>query len=132
MDDWAEERLRDHVTIWLTTVSPQGQPQSTPVWFVWDGSTFLLYSRPDTPKLANIASNAKVSVHLDGDAAGNDVVTFEGTAEVSEHQPPADQVPAYVEKYRGPIRDLGWTPETFAADYSVPLRITPTRDRIWE
>jgi PPOX class probable F420-dependent enzyme len=132
MDDWAQERLRDNVTIWLTTVSPERQPQSTPVWFLWDGSTFLVYSRPDTPKLANIASNPKVSVHLDGDAAGNDVVTFEGNAEVLRDQPPADQVPAYAEKYRGPIGDYGWTPESFAADYSVPIRITPTRDRIWE
>jgi PPOX class probable F420-dependent enzyme len=132
MDDWAQERLRDHVTIWLTTVSSEGQPQSTPVWFLWDGFTFLVYSRPDTPKLANIASNPKVSVHLDGDAAGNDVATFEGTAEVLRDRPPADQVPAYVEKYSGPIRDLGLTPESFAVDYSVPIRITPTRDRIWE
>lgn len=132
MDDWAEDRLRDHITIWLTTVTPEGQPQSTPVWFLWDGSTFLVYSRPYTPKLANIASNPKVAVHLDGDAAGNDVVTFEGTAEVLRGQPPADGVPAYAAKYRGPIRDLGWTPKSFAADYSVPIRITPTRDRIWE
>jgi PPOX class probable F420-dependent enzyme len=132
VDDWAQDRLRDHVTIWLTTVSPEGQPQSTPVWFLWDGSTFLVYSRPNTPKIANIASNPKVSIHLDGDAAGNDVVTFEGTAEVLRDQPPADQVAAYVDKYRGPIQDLGQTPKSFAADYSVPIVITPTRDRIWE
>jgi PPOX class probable F420-dependent enzyme len=132
MEDWAEERLRDHVTIWFTTVTPEGQPQSTPVWFLWDGSTFLVYSRPGTPKLENVTANPKVSLHLDGDAAGNDVVTFEGTAEILRDQPPADQVPGYVEKYRGPIQDLGWTAESFAADYSVPLRVTPTRDRIWE
>jgi hypothetical protein len=60
------------------------------------------------------------------------VVTVEGTAEVLRDQPPADQVQDYVEKYRAPIADLGWTPESFAADYSVPLRITPTRVQTWE
>jgi PPOX class probable F420-dependent enzyme len=130
--DWAEERLRDHVAIWLTTVSPEGQPQSTPVWFLWDGSTFLMYSRPDTPKLANIARNPKVSLHLDGENEGAHVVTVEATAEVVEGQPPADQVAEYVEKYRGPIANLGWTPESFASDYSVALRITPTRSQVWE
>lgn len=132
MEEWADDRLRNHVAAWLTTVSPEGQPQSSPVWFLWDGSTFLVYSRPDMPKLANISANPRVSFHLDGEEEGAHVVSFEGTAEVLRDQPPADQVPAYVEKYRGPIQDLGWTTESFAADYSVPLRITPSRDRIWE
>jgi PPOX class probable F420-dependent enzyme len=132
VDDWAEQRLRDHIAGWLTTVSPDGQPQSTPVWFLWDGSTFLVYSRPDTPKLRNIAANPQVSFHLDGEEEGAHVVTVEGTAEVLRDQPPADQVPAYVEKYRDPIAKLDWTPESFAADYSVPLRITPSRLQTWE
>jgi PPOX class probable F420-dependent enzyme len=132
MEDWAEERLRSDVAAWLTTVSPDGQPQSTPVWFLWDGSTFLMYSRPDTPKLRNIEANPKVSLHLDGENEGTHVVTFDATAEVLRDQPPANRVAEYVEKYRQPIADLGWTPESFAADYSVPLRITPTRVQVWE
>jgi PPOX class probable F420-dependent enzyme len=132
MEDWAEERLRNDVAAWLTTVSPDGQPQSTPVWFLWDGSTFLMYSRPDTPKLRNIEANPKVSLHLDGENEGAHVVTFDATAQVLRDQPPADRVAEYVEKYRQPIADLGWTPESFAADYSVPLRITPTRVQVWE
>lgn len=132
MEGWAEQRLRDDVAIWLTTVSSEGQPQSTPVWFLWDGETFLLYSRPDTPKLANIARNPKVSLHLDAENEGAHVVTVEATARVASGQPPADQVTEYVEKYRGPIAKLGWTPESFASDYSVALRITPTRSQVWE
>jgi PPOX class probable F420-dependent enzyme len=132
MEDWAEQRLREHIAGWLTTVSPDGQPQSTPVWFLWDGSTFLVYSRPDTPKLRNIAANPKVSFHLDGQEEGVHVVTVEGTAEVLRDQPPADQVPAYLEKYRESIAGYDWTPASFAADYSVPVRITPTRVQTWE
>ena len=37
------ERLSADLIVWLTTVDASGQPQSTPVWFWWDGSTFLIY-----------------------------------------------------------------------------------------
>ncbi len=53
-----------------------------------------------------------------------------GTAAVSD-DPPADQVPTYVSKYGPFIARNGWTPASFAGEYSVPLRIDPTRLRGW-
>ena len=41
--------------------------------------------------------------------------------------PPANQVPAYLEKYRQGMGRIGMTPEMFARTYSIALRITPTR-----
>lgn len=38
----AERRLREEEIAWLTTVRADGQPQSVPVWFLWDGDTFLI------------------------------------------------------------------------------------------
>ena len=67
-----------------------------------------------------------MAVHLDGDGTGGDVVVLLGRAHVSE-DPPGDEIPAYVEKYREQIAGNGWTPASFAADYSVPLRVTATR-----
>jgi hypothetical protein len=40
----AERRLREEQIIWMTTVRSDGQPQSVPVWFFWDGEKFLVYS----------------------------------------------------------------------------------------
>ncbi len=45
--------------------------------------------------------------------------------------PPADAVASYVEKYRDRMARNGWSPADFARDYSVPLRIEPTRLRGW-
>jgi PPOX class probable F420-dependent enzyme len=50
----AERRLREEEIAWLTTVRSDGQPQSVPVWFFWDGEKFLVYSRPGRQKLRNI------------------------------------------------------------------------------
>jgi PPOX class probable F420-dependent enzyme len=131
LDRAAEDRLRSDVIAWLTTVNPDGQPQSSPVWFLWEGGTFLIFSRPDRPKLRNIAANARVSVHLRGTEEGSEIATFEGTAEILRDAPPADEVADYVEKYRDHMREGGWTAASFASDYSQPVRVTPTAARIW-
>ena len=36
----ADRRLREEEVAWLTTVRSSGQPQSVPIWFLWDGETF--------------------------------------------------------------------------------------------
>jgi PPOX class probable F420-dependent enzyme len=126
----ADEKLRHEIALWLTTVSPDGQPQSTPIWFDWDGSTILFYSKPDTPKLRNIAANPKVALHLVGDPEGEDVITIEGIAALDPAAPPSDALPAYAEKYRSAVDGFGWTPAGMAAEYSIAVRMTPTRFRV--
>jgi PPOX class probable F420-dependent enzyme len=109
------------------TVNPAGAPVPVPVWFLWDGAgSLLIYSRPNTAKLRNIAAGPRVSMHLDGDGAGGDVVVASGRARLSD-DPAADAVDAYIVKYGGRISRNGWTPAAFAADYSVPIRIHVTR-----
>ena len=123
----AARRIREEVVGWLVTVSPAGAPQPVPVWFLWDGAgSVLLYSRPGKPKLRNIAANPRVALHLDGNGQGGDIVVLSGTAAVSD-DPPADRIDDYVAKYLPLIERAGWTPASFAADYSVPVRIALTR-----
>jgi PPOX class probable F420-dependent enzyme len=125
----AQRRLREDKLAWLTTTSADGTPQPVPVWFLWDGdSSFLIYSKPATAKLRNIAERPRVSLHLDGDGNGDDIVVVLGSAAVTQ-DPPAHALPDYVEKYGGFIARNSWTPESFAADYSVPLRVEATKLR---
>lgn len=130
-DTYVEARLREAVVIWLTTVRPDGQPQTSPVWFLWDGKRFLIYSRPRSGKVPNIRGNPRVSINLDGDRDGGEIVTIEGTAQIDEQAPLADEVLDYVEKYREHIKRLGSEPAPFARAYSIPIRITPTRRRVY-
>jgi PPOX class probable F420-dependent enzyme len=124
-------RLRDERLMWLTTVDAYGTPQPTPVWFLWGEatSTFLIYSRSDAKRLEHIKQNPRVALNFDGNGSGGDIIVFTGEAEVSAADPPADQLPAYIEKYRAFIARSYNTPEKFASIYSVALRIKPGRIR---
>ena len=50
---WARRHLAADVVGWLTTVAADGRVQSSPVSFLWDGETVLVYSKPDAPKIRN-------------------------------------------------------------------------------
>jgi PPOX class probable F420-dependent enzyme len=125
----AERRLREEPIVWLTTVRADGQPQSSAVWFLWDGETFLLYSQPHAQKLRNIAANPRVALHLDDDGRGEDILTLEGTAAVEPEAPPSDRVEDYLAKYRGLLDTMGWTPARLARDFSTAIRVRPSRVR---
>ena len=127
----ADRRLREETIIWLTTVRPDGQPQSVPVWFWWDGETFLIYSQPGRQKLRNIRNNPRVGLNLNSNAYGGDVVRVEGTARIVEDAPPANEIGEYVEKYRDNMARIGFDPDGFARAYSVAIRVEPTRWQVW-
>ncbi len=131
IDPQAASRLASEHIIWLTTVRPNGQPQTSPVWFLWENEKFLVYSLPDTARVGNITTNPRVSLNLDGNGQGGAIVTIEGAARIDDAAPAADKVPAYVTKYDSFMERNGWTPEVFAARYSVAIRIAETRSRSW-
>jgi PPOX class probable F420-dependent enzyme len=123
------QRLRDESVIWLTTVRPDGTPEPSPVWFLWDGESCLIYSEPGKTKLKDIAANPKVALSFDSDGRGGNVVVLTGEARLDETAPPSDQEADYQTKYRQMIAGIGMTPEHFARGYSVPIRVTPTKLR---
>ncbi len=120
-----KQRLMEEKVAWLTTVRADGVPQPTPVWFLWQEGTFLIYSKPDARKVRNIRQNHHVALNFNTDASGEHVVVFRGEATLDEGAALADQVPAYLDKYRQGIIDLEMTPESMAREYSVAVRITP-------
>lgn len=122
-------RLEEERIIWLVTVAPGGMPQPLPVWFDWDGATFLIYSQPDTFKLRNIAQNPQVALHLDGDGAGGDIVVFLGEARLDPSAPPAHAHATFVARYTQGFARIGMNAEQFAHTFSVALRVTPHKLR---
>jgi PPOX class probable F420-dependent enzyme len=126
-----DARLRSNLIAWLTTVRPDGQPTSVPVWFlVRADGTVLVYSRAGNPKLRNIAANPRVSLTLDVTDIGRNIVRIEGTDVQVHDQPAPDEEPAYRAKYLERMAAMFETPEKFAAIFTTAIVITPTKLRV--
>lgn len=123
------DRLENELICWLVTVDEAGTPQPSPVWFLWENDSMLIYSLPNTPKLRNIDRNSRVAVHLEGDGRGGNIVVFTGTASVDSAAPAAVDHPPYVTKYDSGIQSIGMTPQSFSEAYSVPVRFQPDKVR---
>lgn len=126
--DRVQSRLENEIVGWLTTVDSDGTPRPSPIWFLWDGESMLIYSKDGTSRTRNLARNPACSFNFDGNGTGGDIVVLEGTAVVSE-DPPSTEMPAYQDKYREEIPRIGMDPGTFAMGYPVPIRFTPERLR---
>ena len=121
----AQRRLKSELVIWLTSVDLGGRPQPRPVWFHWNGADLLIYSQPKTGKVRQIAAQPKVAVHFNADEQGDDVVVLLGEARLADRVPP-DRLKSYLRKYRKGIAGLEMTPQSFMAEYSVPILVRPT------
>ena len=136
----ALERLANERVAWLTTVTPDGQPQTMPIWFLWlplgtdpgDGDTgesgeILVYGDRRARRNRNLEGNDRVSFALRTDEHGGEVVVIEGRATMDPAYPQVYDNPAYVAKYRDAIdRSLGGA-KRMAETYDIPIRIRPTR-----
>jgi len=123
------QKLKTEQVIWLTTVGPGNTPQPRPVWFWWDGTSVLIYSKPKGHKLRHIRRYPNVSLHFNSDAEANEVAVLVGRANVARTAPAANDHKEYLRKYRKGIAGLGMTPKDFGEDYSVAIVVTPARLR---
>ena len=123
------ERLRSAYYLWLTTVREDGMPQPTPVWFVWDGDTFLIYSYPSAQKIKNIRSHPQVALSYTNSEDAGEFVVIMGEAKIDERAPRVNQMAAYLEKYAQGIKDIEMTPDSMAQTFTSAIRVTPTQVR---
>jgi PPOX class probable F420-dependent enzyme len=122
-----QRHLESDVVVWLATAGAD-RPHAVPVWFWWDGSSFLIYSVPGQ-KVREMEANPRVQLHLNTDRSGDFVVRFDGEAEILKNHPPATRMRKYIDKYRERILAYGWTTRSFADQYNIAVRIRPTRLR---
>jgi PPOX class probable F420-dependent enzyme len=125
------EQLKSEQIIWLTTVRKDGQPQPTPIWYLWDGETFIFYSQDRVQKLRNIRANPRVSVHLNTDERGDTLLRCDGTAEIVEGHGRAIDNHAFIEKYRDGLRRIGDTPQGFNDEYNRAIIVRPEVWYVW-
>jgi PPOX class probable F420-dependent enzyme len=123
-------RLAAEEIVWLTTVRTDGQPQSSPVWFVWHDGALYVASEPGSAKVANIRRHPPVAVHLEGAGPGELVVSIEGTATVADGLPD-DVALAYRRKYEAGVARLGMTGPGYLERFAAGIAVVPRRWRVF-
>ncbi|MGH3679805.1 MAG: TIGR03667 family PPOX class F420-dependent oxidoreductase [Natronosporangium sp.] len=130
----ADRRLHAKQEIWITTVRSDGQPQASPVGFLWDGDTVLIMSQPGSQKVRNLRANPRVALHLDIDRQAdrdNGIVTLEGVAALDSQPISTAETTRYLEKYADLLASLEMTADELLAEYSTVIRVRPTRARVY-
>ena len=126
---WAAEHLADDIVAWLTTVAPDGTPQSSVICFLWERGSILFWSKPNVPRIRNIRLNPRVAFHLQSDPFGDHAFTLEGIACIEEDAPRSDEHGVYLAKYLEPYAHWGMDAKQTADEFPVAIRVTPTRIR---
>jgi len=128
-----DRRLREDLIIWLSTVGPNGRPHTIPVWFWWDGDSgaILIYSEPETRKIRDLRQNTAIALALETRREGEEVIFFEGNAELTA-EPTTELMPeGFGAKYAHLFPEIDSSPEKMAAQYSQPIRIRDAKVKTW-
>ena len=121
------DKLESEQYGWLTTVAKSGQPVPRLVWFTFDGTDVVVYSRPDAAKVAHIKRHPRVSLNLDSDGHGAGVIGVGGETTIEDGVDPLQDT-AYVNKYGEVAKEFGFT-EEFLGGFSTKLTIAV--DKVW-
>lgn len=65
----APATLDQFTAAWITTLSPDGSPHTTPVWFVTSANRVWVASSTANRKVANVGRDPRLSIAFDGSAA---------------------------------------------------------------
>ena len=78
--------LQRHRNALIATTGPEGAPQLTPVWYLWDGEALLASVPGWTVKVANIRREPRIAICVDDEVAGC-YATLTGPATIVEGSP---------------------------------------------
>lgn len=123
-----ESRLASEQIIWLTTTKADGTPLPNPVWFLWHGGQFLVFTEPGSVKMKNMSRNPRVSLNLNSDFDATDVVIFQAEADANSEQASEAELAAYLSKYEEGLKQIGMSIDTLKAAYNL-VRLTPVKFR---
>lgn len=136
-DHDVDRRLRNEPVVWLSTVDEHGFPHIVPIWFVWDGEAFLVFSKPHARKVQAIRRQARVALALGEPRDDFDVQLIEGHATVlatTTRQLLGEEGligREHARKYAAELFALGIDRSEYEATYSAVVRVVPTRFLPW-
>lgn len=68
----------------VATLQPDGRPQVTPNWYLWDGAAFWVSTLGWTVKVRNVRNDTRVTLCIDSGVSSGHYVQVFGRAELIE------------------------------------------------
>jgi PPOX class probable F420-dependent enzyme len=130
-DAATEARLSAERTVWVGTTGPSGGPAVVPIWFTWTGLEFLIFAKPAQRKVRNIRREPRVMLALGDPEDDFDVQLVEGQARLLDRSTAEMLPPEHRLRYASELARLGMDWDAYAAAYSQPIAVTPTRFLPW-
>jgi hypothetical protein len=120
-------RLRSLREIWVATSDDRGRPDTTPVWFWWDGTSVWFTTKASSRKARNLGRQPAV-VLANGDGA--DPIIVKGDAGLVTD---ADELAHLDSAYRDKYVDPGSGAQaTIFVEGDVVFRVRPRLVMAWE
>ncbi|MFI5553676.1 pyridoxamine 5'-phosphate oxidase family protein [Streptomyces sp. NPDC051738] len=108
-------RLETEMDVWVATADGDGLPCLVPLWFVWEGGSLWLATRPTTPTGRNLRDGGRTRLALGGTL---DVVLVDGDVRMyGTEEVPSAAAEAFLAK-------TGWDPRADSKPY-VYFRVRP-------
>jgi PPOX class probable F420-dependent enzyme len=115
----------------IATMDEEGWPTVSPVWYLWDGSSFLVIGKERTGYIRNLRRDPRCGALVENPTLPYKRVSLKGVAEFLPEDfdwiPPTRDM---VLKYLGP-EGMSYAEATFAFP-RVPIRIWPRRMATWD
>jgi nitroimidazol reductase NimA-like FMN-containing flavoprotein (pyridoxamine 5'-phosphate oxidase superfamily) len=108
-DPVAQNLLSSTKVAHLAYTWSDGTPRVVPIWFHWNGATFVMASPSRAPKAHAISNGTHVALSIDGDVWPYKVLLVRGIAEVSLVDGMVDEYAIAAERYFGEEQGKGWT-----------------------
>ncbi len=118
------KRLNHDRYAWLTTLAPDGIPVPMLVWFRFDGSRVTVYSQPRSVRVTHVFEHPQVSLHLESDGFGGELVAIGGTASVTAEGVDPRNDKQFWAKYHAEAEALGMGEAI--GTFSTRISIQPT------
>jgi PPOX class probable F420-dependent enzyme len=104
----------------LATIRPDGSPQSSVMWFAWDGDRARFSHTNNRQKYRNLLADGRVSFHVQDPENAYRTLEVRGCVESMELDPDATF-------YRSLQRRYGSDVPVFDADIRVVIVVEPTK-----
>lgn len=110
----------------LVTLRPDGAPHVAPVWYLYDGTRFLVMAEASSVKARNIRRDPRVAISVATQSEPYVYVVVEGTAVLRTEDLEGPVLEISV-RYRGAERGGRFARELVADGGMVVIEVTPSR-----